>query len=192
MVRQRLWVLAFVCSACSPAGAGSRSLPEHSRDGQAGPQARVRPSPSPSGQQEALLRAHNQRRAQHCAKPLRWSNELSRAAQRWADKLARGRCTLEHSDTAFGENLAAGTSSAFSPDAIVQMWYRELEDYRFARGSFSMKTGHFTQLVWRSTSMVGCGVSECDGLEVWVCNYDPPGNVDGMFREEVMPSSCRK
>ncbi len=187
-MRPYLWLLAL--SACAPAGAGPQ--PETPTRSQARPPAGARRSPAPSGEQGELLRAHNQRRAQHCAEPLRWSSELARAARSWAGEIARRGCTLDHSDTEFGENLAAGTSGAFTPDAIVQMWYREGEDYSFSRGGFSMSTGHFTQLVWRSTSMVGCGASQCNGLQVWVCQYDPPGNVEGMFREEVLPSTCRR
>ncbi len=192
--RLQSWILAcaLLGAACTP-GASPRAAQSGVRaPDSAEPGARVRPSRTPSGRQGAILRAHNVRRAKHCAQALRWSNELARTAQGWADKLARGRCALEHSDTPFGENLAAGTSGAFSPEDIVQMWFREREQYRFARGSFSLKTGHFTQLVWRSTRMIGCGMSECKGMDVWVCHYDPPGNVEGRFDEQVLPTSCQK
>jgi hypothetical protein len=56
---------------------------------------------------------------------------------------------------------------------------------------FSMNTGHFTQLVWRSSARLGCGASVCRGLQIWVCNYDPPGNVQGNFPRNVLPQSCR-
>jgi hypothetical protein len=43
--------------------------------------------------------------------------------------------------------------------------------------------GHYTQVVWRNTERVGCGYSTCQAqgfnFEVWVCNYDPPGNFIG-------------
>jgi hypothetical protein len=37
------------------------------------------------------------------------------------------------------------------------MWYGEIAKYDFRRGGFSMDTGHFTQVVWRSTTTIGCG-----------------------------------
>jgi hypothetical protein len=98
-----------------------------------------------------------------------------------------------HSDTPFGENLAAGTRGGFTPEDFVNLWYREVQSYRFKRGKFSMTTGHFTQLVWRSTKRVGCALSACkNGLDVLVCNYDPPGNVEGEFTDNVLPTSCKQ
>jgi pathogenesis-related protein 1 len=139
----------------------------------------------------AILEAHDARRARHCAAPLAWSDELARVAQSWADELARRDCAFEHNQTQYGENLAAGTAGAFSPEEVVELWYRERQRYRFGAGRFSMETGHFTQLVWRATERVGCGTTTCNGLDVWVCNYDPPGNVEGAFRENVLASGCR-
>ena len=39
--------------------------------------------------------------------------------------------------------------------------------------------GHYTQVVWRKSLRVGCGMATCGATEVWVCNYDPAGNWDG-------------
>jgi len=75
-------------------------------------------------------------------------------------------------------------------NAVVGMWYDELEKFNFRSGGFSMKTGHFTQVVWRGTREVGCGKSQCNGLDVWICQYDPPGNVEGQYRQNVLPVGC--
>jgi hypothetical protein len=53
-----------------------------------------------------------------------------------------------------------------------------------------MDTGHFTQVVWRATTHVGCGTASCTGLVLWVCNYDPPGNVERGYRANVLPPGC--
>jgi pathogenesis-related protein 1 len=139
----------------------------------------------------AMLDAHNRYRADHCAGPLTWSDKLAKVAQRWADHLRDADCAFEHSTEPYGENLAAGTIGAFPPASVVEMWYREVDGYDFRKGGFSMDTGHFTQLVWRDTKEVGCGMSQCGGLDVWVCEYDPPGNVEGEYRDQVRPTSCR-
>jgi hypothetical protein len=42
---------------------------------------------------------------------------------------------------------------------------------------FSNGCGHYTQIIWRNTTEVGCGMATCsNGSEIWVCNYNPPGN----------------
>jgi hypothetical protein len=46
--------------------------------------------------------------------------------------------------------------------------------------------------VWRSTKQVGCGHVQCQGNDIYVCNYDPPGNWEGRYRDEVLPASCKR
>src|SRR5207237_896711 len=82
---------------------------------------------------------------------------------------------------------AAGTQGVLDPEATVAMWYAEVTHYRFPDGGFSMTTGHFTQVVWRGTQRVGCGHTACNGNDIWVCQYDPPGNWEGAYRENVRP-----
>jgi uncharacterized protein YkwD len=135
---------------------------------------------------------HNKARAQNCAAPLTWSTKLAAAAQKWADALRDQGCTFGHSGGPYGENLAAGTIGALDPESTVAFWYDEIKQYKFPDGGFSMKTGHFTQLVWRGTKQVGCGHSQCKGNDIWVCEYDPPGNWDGEYRTNVLPKGCRK
>ena len=36
-------------------------------------------------------------------------------------------------------------------------------------------TGHFTAVVWKSTTHLGCGYSYCQGRFIYVCNYYPSG-----------------
>lgn len=139
---------------------------------------------------DEILAAHNRLRAQHCAPPLEWSEALAEDAQSWADGMAARGCTLQHSDLPHGENLYMATSGVSSPAGVAESWYSEVRGYHFRRGGFSMRTGHFTQLVWASTRSLGCGRSSCNGLDVWVCMYDPPGNVQGGYRDNVKPTSC--
>ena len=139
----------------------------------------------------SLLAAHNRDRAAHCAPPLAWSEDLARSAQAWADGLRARGCVFEHSRTRYGENLAGGTSGVLDGEAVAAMWYDEGQRYDYRRGGFSMQTGHFTQLVWTETTSVGCGVTTCRGMDLWVCQYDPPGNVEGGYGAHVLPETCR-
>jgi len=104
--------------------------------------------------------------------------------------VARG-CVLEHSDHPHGENLYMGSVGVRTPEGVAEQWHSEVRDYDFRSGGFSMETGHFTQLVWAGTRRLGCGQSTCNGLAVWVCMYDPPGNVQGGYAANVKPTSCR-
>lgn len=156
-----------------------------------------RPAPPPAASNtpaamQSLVDAHNAHRAKHCAGPLAWSPKLAVAAQRWADSLKSQGCKFGHSpNNAFGENLAAGTSGTLDGKAVANMWYDEVRLYRFPDGGFSMETGHFTQVVWRDTTQIGCGVATCNGMDIYVCEYDPPGNVDTQYRQNVLATGCR-
>ena len=140
----------------------------------------------------AWVDAHNRYRAKHCAAALSWSAKLAAVAQRWANSLRDRGCAFGHSGGSYGENLAAGTSGTLDAESVVKMWYDEVAQYRFPDGGFSMKTGHFTQVVWRGTSQLGCARARCSGIDVWVCQYDPPGNWEGQYRAQVLPLACDK
>ena len=184
-------------AAPSPAPAelaAPRSPPRGDRPAATGEGARgepAKPSPAGSSEAQALVDAHNRVRAKHCAGPLAWSPKLAQVAQQWANSLRDQGCAFGHSNGAYGENLAAGSTGLLDPEGVVKMWYDEIAQYKFSGGGFSMKTGHFTQVVWRSTTHVGCGHSRCKGMDIWVCEYDPPGNWEGQYRDNVLPLGCR-
>jgi hypothetical protein len=63
--------------------------------------------------------------------------------------------------------------------------------YNYARPGFSSATGHFTALVWKSTTKLGCGSARCSRLSnrvILVCNYQPAGNIvnAGFFAANVL------
>lgn len=174
-------------------GAMPPAMPEDEGDPGAGPTMEpVAASPdAPRGDGAAWVDAHNRFRAKHCAAALTWSAKLAEVAQRWANALRDRGCQFGHSGGKFGENLAAGTKGTLDPASVVKMWYDEIAQYRFPDGGFSMETGHFTQVVWRGTQRVGCGHSQCKGMDIYVCEYDPPGNWEGQYRDNVRPRGCR-
>ena len=115
-------------------------------------------------------------------------------AQKWADHLRDDDCAFDHSRGAYGENLAMGTTGYMPAEAVVDMWHAEVGDYDFANPGFGMSTGHFTQLVWRNTTQLGCASAQCaaKNMTIWVCNYDPPGNYEGEYPAQVLPASCKR
>lgn len=172
-----------------PAGAtggGGQPADNGNAEGEAQPAGGTTASPAGQGGDLAqiALDTHNRLRAKHCVPPLAWSAQLAATAQQWANA-----CDFSHSNNGLGENLAMGTSGAFPPGAQIQSWYDEIAKYTFAAGRFTSGTGHFTQVVWRATTEVGCGVATCGGEDLLVCNYSPPGNFQGEFQENV-PAPC--
>lgn len=139
----------------------------------------------------SIVDAHNRYRAKHCGGPLTWSPQLATIAQTWANSLRDKGCMFGHSGSSYGENLAAGTTGSLTPEAVAAMWYDEIAKYKFPAGGFSMTTGHFTQVVWKQTTAIGCGVVTCNGMDIWVCNYDPAGNVEGQYPAQVKPVGCK-
>lgn len=141
-----------------------------------------------------ILAAHNRLRAEHCAPPLAWSAELESAARRWVETLAARGCAFDHDpQTDQGENLAYfAPAGSRSEEEVAELWHSEVAHYDFRRATFSMETGHFTQLVWAATERLGCGSATCGGGTLWVCRYDPPGNVMGAFAANVKPTTCKR
>lgn len=181
--------LLAACGGAESSGPDSSDAPADDGPTSAGDEAPAPPGDAPS-EMRALLDGHNEARAEHCAAPLTWSDEVAASADAWAQRLAADGCGLEHGETAYGENLFAG-SSGMTPDDVVGAWVSERDAYSFGDGGFSMDTGHFTQVVWRESARLGCARAACDGMEVWVCQYDPPGNYEGQYAEQVLPTSCR-
>ncbi|GMT00267.1 hypothetical protein PENTCL1PPCAC_22441, partial [Pristionchus entomophagus] len=137
-----------------------------------------------------ILSDHNQYRAKHRAPPLRFDDALNKSAQSYADKLAKADGGLAHSDSAregkHGENLYC--ASGHPPTDSSRAWYNEISNYDFVKGGFSPSTGHFTALVWKSSSSLGLGIAQSkSGKTFVVAQYAPPGNRAGHYIENVLP-----
>ncbi|KAJ5171230.1 Allergen V5/Tpx-1-related protein [Penicillium coprophilum] len=101
-----------------------------------------------------MLKVTNEYRANHEASPLEWNDTLAEYSREWAEA-----CIWKHSKSSYGENLAFGYSNA---SAAVIAWGEERDMYNFVKPTgFTEETGHFTQLVWKSTTQVGCAAVNC-------------------------------
>jgi len=124
---------------------------------------------------------------------LQWDEELAVVAQRHADQCQVGHdCNQCRRVPRFkvGQNVWRGRDSSYQVQDwkyIIYDWFSEIDgfpggedilNYRLTPG-----TGHYTQIVWGETSLVGCGViihksQAVDNLytRYYVCNYGRGGN----------------
>lgn len=132
--------------------------------------------------QGEILAAHNQVRADVGVQGLVWSSQMAALAQDWANQnQTRNNCWgADHRrGSGYGENLAMAQPPESATNAI-RGWASEAKDYTYENNSCAGGCGHYTQIVWRDTREVGCGFAACeDGSGLWVCNYNPAGNVGG-------------
>ncbi len=147
-----------------------------------------------------MLQLHNYYRERHSAPPLTISQRLNHIAQKYAEHLA-ATGKFEHSgnkldNESLGENLymqwtSHGQVPVSARDA-AKSWYSEIEFYSFKHPQYSEETGHFTQMIWKSSNKLGVGVAlSATGREVYVVtNYYPAGNITnhGYFEKNVLPA----
>jgi hypothetical protein len=112
--------------------------------------------------------------------------QVTALAQNWANTLA-ARNTFAHSGTpGYGENIYATTSTSMTGRDPVDLFYTEIKYYNYNAPGFSKATGHFTQVVWKSSKSIGVGVAKGrSGTTYVVVNYYPPGNYLGQFSANV-------
>lgn len=135
-----------------------------------------------------LLAPHNRERAAVGAPALAWDAGLATAAAAYASELTRlGR--LAHSPPQSrpgqGENLWMGTRGAYSLEEMLGSWAAEKQ--LFEAGIFPevsesghwQDVAHYTQMIWRGTTRVGCAIRSSRQWDFLVCRYAPPGNVVG-------------
>ncbi|WGM32362.1 CAP family protein [Brevundimonas sp. NIBR11] len=134
-----------------------------------------------------LLIAHNRERAGANVRPLIWSEALESEARDWARELiASNRFAHDPRPHGHGENLWMGWGRrVFTPEDMVGAWIEERRDYRpgvfpaVSRTRDWVDVGHYTQLIWRGTTHVGCAIASRGDTSILACRYSPPGNVDG-------------
>ena len=135
-----------------------------------------------------ILAAHNAARAQLGEQALTWDPALAEAAATYAAQLAITN-NFQHSDRhqrpGIGENLWMGTRGYYSYEAMVGGWVSERRDFMpgvfplVSRSGNWQNVGHYTQMVWPTTTRVGCALASNATTDYLVCRYSPAGNIDG-------------
>jgi hypothetical protein len=136
-----------------------------------------------------ILAAHNRERDAMGAPALVWDSQLAEGAQEWAGYLAKtGRFAHSPDEPGaepVGENIWGGTAAHYGPDAMVNLWIAEKRYFRAGTFPANSTTGdvhdvsHYTQLVWKTSRKVGCGISRGAREDILVCRYSAAGNVIG-------------
>lgn len=151
--------------------------------------------PNPADRGESLLQltvlgTHNAARHGFGVEPLAWSPELSAEALHHAQYMA-STGVYGHDQTPGrrkkqGENLWRGQRGLFSYDVMVGVMVDEARNFRpgafpnnSATGNWS-DVAHYTQIIWPTTTAVGCALASSATTDYFVCRYSPTGNKDGV------------
>jgi hypothetical protein len=114
-----------------------------------------------------------------------WSSTIAASAQAFTTN-----CVFADTTDQYGSNAFAGTGT-YTPAEVVAAWVGEDADYDYASNTCQpppAQCGHYTQVVWRTSVELGCGMTNCTAnnpfggsgqWQLWVCNYSPPGNYVG-------------
>ncbi|RLN27843.1 pathogenesis-related protein PRB1-3-like [Panicum miliaceum] len=128
-----------------------------------------------------ILKEHNLFRAKEHVPPLAWNETLAKFSQQYAETL-KGPCKPVHSTSPYGENLMFGTGG-ITWKTTVDEWSNEKKSYHYGSNTCDpgKMCGHYTAVVWKDTTTVGCGRVKCNNGDTMImCSYWPPGNYDGV------------
>jgi len=148
----------------------------------------------------------------HGVNAVAWDAGLAAKAQAWADASAGG----ERSDSGSPHDPTLNTESgkyngqymgenmSFRPSAgqniqSVKAWYSEetaCSTWPGCKpGTDGKVTGHFTAMVWKGVTKMGCAQSKSKGTYsgnsyyFYVCRYWPAPNMRGQYKENVFSKS---
>jgi pathogenesis-related protein 1 len=125
-----------------------------------------------------MLAAHNEVRQKVGVPPLKWSNKLAARAEEWAKTLAASGASKMQGIP--GQNIGYTGPPGHAKGAdIVAAWSAEAANYDHEKNVCidpKLRCNHYTQVVWRGSASLGCATAHDSQRDIWVCDYDPPGN----------------
>jgi len=144
---------------------------------------------------------HNIHRANHTSPDVTWDDTLASTAADIAASCVYAH-DVEKNGGGYGQNIAAGVESNNISAIITDLfyngevgWYDGLYNKAQPDMTNFEKWGHFSQIVWKSTTKIGCATQHCPkglanvGTDVspyfTVCNYSPPGNYANEYGTNV-------
>ncbi|MGB6529614.1 MAG: CAP domain-containing protein [Candidatus Nitrosopolaris sp.] len=128
----------------------------------------------------SILAVHNSARANVTVPPLVWNVTLAAGAKAWAEHLA-ATGKFEHSSGymprfEYGESIASRGQTTTVPLAQMQQgWIFEKNNYHGGpiNETNAGLISHYTMMVWRTTTSIGCGTASGGGRDILVCRYSP-------------------
>lgn len=150
-----------------------------------------------------MLRAVNAVRARHHAPPVRLHDGLTRYARSRVREVSPGSGPgggdrgfhLRASEVLYWGSSDQRRSGAADAREAVEQWYTEAPEYDFDNPGFNPRAGHFTQLVWRESVLMGAAraVGGAPGkFETFIAvEFEHRGNVEGEFMRNVFPAVRR-
>jgi pathogenesis-related protein 1 len=140
------------------------------------------PSQVTTAEQDQILKMHNDARSTVSAPALTWDSTIANEAQGWANLLAPVAKNGFLCHTPNLSSLSQGENIAWHPSVQsgVQGWLNEKSGYSegatIASGASYL---HYTQMVWKNTTRIGCGKATAGPNILLVCRYAPAGNYIG-------------
>ncbi|KRK04019.1 Golgi-associated plant pathogenesis-related protein 1 [Drosophila yakuba] len=137
-----------------------------------------------------VWREINQRRVGHGVPRLTLNKKLSQDCQLYAGKLAKWK-NITYSDPTnkhYTESICKFDVKRGALTRCVQNWYRGVK-YDF----LDWRAKHFTAMIWRSSHSLGYGDANINARQgVFVIRYSPPGNVKGLYTDNVPPKKQKR
>lgn len=146
--------------------------------------------PVHAAERKLILDLHNEIR--NSVKPpaadmlkMHYSMMLEEEAQIWAEN-----CVYKHDSGhrsipggySVGQNIAMTSRSGNQWAKMIGLWEADKTKYHFHYGDGVSRSSHYTQQIWASTTLIGCGMAHCSQGYMYVCNYGPAGNIGDKSR----------
>ncbi|EMC96586.1 hypothetical protein BAUCODRAFT_148171 [Baudoinia panamericana UAMH 10762] len=156
------------------------------------------PSLASDSYQDVAVYHHNIHRVNHSAPNIVWDTGLANTAA-----IIASSCNYSHNTDVngggYGQNIAAGVNAENISLIITELFYNGEVNwfdglYNVAQPNMTNfeHWGHFSQIVWKSTTSIGCATQMCSNLinfgtdsSFTVCNYGPPGNFANEYGDNI-------
>lgn len=133
---------------------------------------------------DMTLNYHNEKRAERGANSLVWDENLACIAQEHADT-----CDFTHHTDMYGGGYGQNLGQNAGIEGSMEMWWDEVRawDMWGENAPAENVTGHFTAMVWASSTALGCATTSSGcSPPVTVCNYFCAGNMAGQYSANVL------